>query len=180
MKSLKFERVLVPQLLGQGNNDRIVIKTLFGDGALADVLSACLVEGLSMREDSNLLVAQLVLADFAHHVFSDDKVSLLEGVVLSFTVDLFHGSELDLNLLVLLSGHLIIEDRLEEGNHVVLGASEIPVFRNHIKHFQGVEVVVRRVFTHKVEGFASPFISLLSEHFVGLSLTFLVFLKVDL
>jgi hypothetical protein len=132
MKSLKFEWVLVPQLLGQGNNDRIVIKTLFGDGALTDVLSACLVEGLSMREDSNLLVAQFVLADFAHHVLSDYEVSLLERVQLSLTVDSFYSCQVTLDLLILLGGHLVVKDRLQEGNHVILGAPKVPVFRDHV------------------------------------------------
>lgn len=135
MKSLKFEWVLVPQLLGQGNNDRIVIKTLFGDGALTDVLSTSLVESLSMGEDSNLLVAQFILTDFANHVLGDYKVSLLEFVQLSFTVDSFHSSQVSLDLLVLLCSHLVVKDRLQEGYHIVLGAPKVPVFRDHIEHF---------------------------------------------
>lgn len=135
MKSLKFEWILVPQLLGQGNNDWIVIKALFGDGALTDVLSASLVEGLSMGEDSNLLVAQFILADFAHHVLSDYKVSLLEFVQLSLTVHSFHSSQVRLDLLVLLGSHLVVKDRLQEGYHIVLGAPKVPVFRDHVQHF---------------------------------------------
>jgi hypothetical protein len=99
-------------LFSQSRRNGIVVETLFGDGALFDILGASLVECLSMREYSNLLVTQFVLADFAHHVFSDHQVSLLQVVVLSFTVDLLDSSQLDLDLLVFLSGHLVVKYRL--------------------------------------------------------------------
>jgi len=125
-------------LLGQGGHDGVVIEALLGNRAFTYVGSAGLVEGLSMREDPNLLVAQLVLAYFANHVFSDDQVGLLEGVELNFTVNLFDCSQLNLDLLVLFGGHLVVEDRLQEGYHIVLRASEVPVFRNHVQHFKSV------------------------------------------
>jgi hypothetical protein len=57
---------------------------------------------------------------------------LLERVQLSLTVDSFHSCQVALDLLVLLGGHLVVKDRLQEGNHVILGAPKVPVFRDHV------------------------------------------------
>ena len=78
------------------------------------------MERLSMRVHPYFLVAQFGVAHFAISIFSDDQVSLLQFVVLEFSVELLDLGEVVLDFAVFFIRQLVVENRGQEANQVAV------------------------------------------------------------
>ena len=89
--------------------DWVDIKPLLRDRALVWVLGTAHVESHSVREDPNLLEAQLLVAHEAVLVFADDQVGCLKFLLLLLCIERLEFREIRCDFPILIFSHLLIE-----------------------------------------------------------------------
>jgi len=129
------------------------------------VLSASHVESHSVREDPDLLEAQLTFAHLALSVFADHQVSCLEVVKFDFCVEGFHLNNALGNLRILLDSQLVVEKTGQVTDYIKILLFTLlfkfPTGWDFFQHHSGVQLVFARLVLHKPECKTSKFFCLL-------------------
>jgi len=108
--SLSIDSVLLASLLVA----RVDVEPLLRDRALVRVLGAAHVERHAVREDADLLVAQLLVADGAVVVFTDDQIRCFQLLLLLLGIEGLELCKVSCDLTILILGHLRVEERGQE------------------------------------------------------------------